>query len=130
MNQATVHATHHAFGLFRGERDWARNLHMEVAQPRRLKQLFGCDRNFDSALRQLARSQILRGIKSRAGAERCQQQCDLVLEFVQVGHLGVVEVGWFKDEPLGNEAALAQTVEDDQVADEVTVWSVIEHGDP
>lgn len=34
VNQATVHATHHAFGLLGCERDWARNHHMEFAQPR------------------------------------------------------------------------------------------------
>ena len=74
MNQAAVHAPHHRFGLLLGERNRARDLHAEVAHPRRLLELLRCGSNLNSTFRQISRSQILRGIKSRAGAERCQQQ--------------------------------------------------------
>ena len=49
----------------------------------------------------------------------------MVLEFVQVGDLRVIEFGRFKDEPFGDEAPLTQAVENNQVADELSVWGVI-----
>ena len=64
-----VHTAHHSFVVLGGERNKARGNDAEVAQPRRLEQLFRGHGDFESALGKIAGPQILRGIKSSARAQ-------------------------------------------------------------
>src|SRR5438128_1545580 len=59
--------------------------------------------------------------------KRREQETELVLEIVQVGDRTVREVGRFKYEPFGHEAATPQMIEHNQAAAEESVRNWFGH---
>ena len=78
-----MHGTHEPLGLGLGECHRVSDVDLEVAEPGRLHQLVGADRNFYTGFSEVAGLQILHGIESGAGAQRSEHQ-------LRGSHAGVI----------------------------------------
>src|ERR1035441_2015253 len=74
MDETTMYSAHNARVLVFGEGERAYDIDLEVAEPGRLHQLVGGDRNLHAGLREIAGLQILRGIEGGTGAQRREHQ--------------------------------------------------------
>jgi hypothetical protein len=61
-------------------------------------------------------------------AKRGEQQRQLILKVVEFRDLGIGQVGRLENEPLGDTAAFAQSIEDNEVAEEITVVRISNAG--
>ena len=74
MNKAMVYGPHHSLLLLFSESNRAGYLNAEIAEPGRLLQLVGGHSNFHATVVEVAGSEILHRVESRAGTQRCKQK--------------------------------------------------------